>query len=144
MNSLDLILLIDDNEADNEYHQLVIRRAEITKRLKSIDDSRTALEYFRHCFSDEDNASCPLPDLVFLDINMPALNGFELLDEMRKLPDPYNKLNRMRIFMLTGSLNKDDYDKAMYYYHDLIRGFRIKPLTDSIFLVIVQDYFTEK
>ena len=141
MNSLDLILLIDDNEADNEYHELVIQRADITKRLKSVEDSRAALKYFRNCFNDDDNKEFPLPDLVFLDINMPALNGFELLDELRKLSDPHNKLNRMRIFMLTGSLNPDDYNRAMTQYHDLIKGFRIKPLTETIFLAIVQEYF---
>jgi hypothetical protein len=72
---------------------------------------------------------------------MPRINGFELLDKLREMPDPNNKKGRMKIFMLTNSLNPDDYNRATNNYKDLITGFRIKPLTDTIFLKIVQTYF---
>lgn len=142
MTKLDLILLIDDNDADNEFHQLVIDRAEITRTLKTLSNSIKALEYFRACFSLEDNPAYPLPDLIFLDINMPALNGFELLDKIRLLPDIYNKKAKMKIFMLTGSLNPDDFKRASTEYADIITGFRIKPLSDTIFLEIIRSHFS--
>ena len=47
----------------------------------------------------------------------------------------------MKIFMLTGSLNPDDYKLATEKYSDLIKGFRIKPMLDSIFTEIVRYYF---
>ncbi len=141
MKKLDFILLIDDNDADNEFHEIVINQAEITSRLKNITSSRQALEYLQHSLAVKGSNEYPVPDLVFLDINMPAMNGFELLDRFRELPDPHGSRSKIKIFMLTGSLNPDDYKKAMEEYGDLITGFRIKPLTDTIFLDIVQSNF---
>lgn len=141
MKKLDLILLIDDNDADNEFHEIVILKAEITHRLINITSSRKALEYFQNAFAQQNSTQFAVPDLVFLDINLPAMNGFELLAKLRDLPDPYNNKSKMKIFMLTGSLNPDDYKHAMEDFPDLIKGFRIKPLTDTIFLEIVQSNF---
>lgn len=139
MKSLNLIMLIDDNDADNEYHQMVIENSEITKDLLCLTNSQDALKYFSSCFAQENGSK--VPELVFLDINMPRINGFELLDKLREIPDPNNLKKGMKIFMLTGSLNPDDYNMANDNYHDLISGFRIKPLTDTIFLKIVQTNF---
>ena len=134
-------MLIDDNKADNEFHTVVIEKADVTNRLDCIPSSRKSLDYVSKSITTEDNADFPTPDLIFLDINMPAMNGFEFLDKLREVPDPFGRKKKMKIFMLTGSLNPDDYKRATEGYSDVITGFRIKPLLESIFTDIVQHYF---
>jgi CheY-like chemotaxis protein len=141
MKKLNLVLLIDDNEADNEFHEIVIKQSNITARLNSVSSSLKALDYLKESISSENNQEVPLPDLVFLDINMPAMNGFELLDRLREIPDSYGRRDKMKIFMLTGSLNPDDKTRALESYGDLVAGYRVKPLVDTSFLEIVQRHF---
>ena len=141
MKKVDHILLIDDNPADNEFHTLVIEKAEVAAKLTCIPSSRKALDYLSKSITLENNPEYPVPGLVFLDLNMPAMNGFEFLERLRNVPDPYKRKGKIRIFILTGSLNPDDFKLAMEKYGDIITGFRLKPLVASIFTDIVEHYF---
>src|ERR1700722_6823865 len=141
MKKLDLVLLVDDNDSDNEFHEVVIKKGGLANEVNSINDSRDALEFFKNCFNPTDGKECRVPDLVFVDINMPAMNGFEMLDKLRELPDPQNIKKKIKFFMLTGSVNPEDQELASGAYSDLIIGYSVKPLTETNCPGIIQRLF---
>lgn len=128
MTTTEHILLIDDDESDNEFHEIVIRNSGINARVSTINDSRKALECW---VKKSEMQELVLPDVVFLDVNMPALNGFELLDRLAELPDPLQRLRAMKVYILSTS-EPEVYTEYMAKHKNLVRGFYTKPLTKEI------------
>jgi CheY-like chemotaxis protein len=116
---LSFIMLIDDNPDDNFYHERVIKKSGMAEKVLAMTDAADALQYLQSRTATE-----PGPELIFLDINMPGMNGIEFLQEYRKFPE------RAVVVMLTTSENPDD--KARASATNVIADFRTKPLSKEI------------
>ena len=112
---LDTVVLIDDNEDDNYIHRRYLERAGWAREIVDFCDPVEALESIR--------SSARPPDLVFVDLNMPELNGFELLDAVR---DGGLAPGVCRFVVLTSSLHPDDRRRAEA--HPLVSAYVEKPL----------------
>jgi CheY-like chemotaxis protein len=143
-NNIDFILLIDDDKTDNKESSQTIKR-ELSKNVKSLYLPVEALTYFEKCLSEEPNVKFPVPDLVFLDLFMPVFNGFELLDEFRKLPDPYGRRKKMKFILVTMALDRvvgrGIYLKVEEHYSDLIIACVQKPLEPELLQEIARTQF---
>src|SRR5258708_38807455 len=95
---LNCILLIDDDEPTNFLNKMTLEQAGCTRQIRIAQSGQEALEYLQ--------ITVQRPDLIFLDINMPAMDGWEFLERYRGLP-PARKADIVLI-MLTTSLNPDD------------------------------------
>lgn len=110
-------ILIDDNEADNVYHEIVIRRAGFQGEVKVFDRGQEALEFLRH-----DELSRPTG--IFLDINMPVMDGFEFA----RLATPVLQGKpTVVLLMLTSSGSPLDRQRVREF--PVIQGYVTKPLT---------------
>jgi CheY-like chemotaxis protein len=122
------VMLIDDNEIDNLINQKMIEAASITENIYPHTGAKSAIEFLKN-MERLDVAEKVLPDVIFLDIDMPLMDGFQFLDEFEKLND--NTKKKCRIVMLTSSINPQDFNRSKKY--DNVKLYLNKPLShDSI------------
>lgn len=119
-DKLNCILLIDDDEAVNFIHTRVIEKSECANKVAIARNGQEGIEFLTTMV----DGKYPKPDLIFLDINMPIMNGWEFLDEYENLEK--EQKGRELIVMLTTSLNPDDKAKAQNIAN--IDNFHSKPL----------------
>lgn len=96
------ILLIDDNDIDNFIHRHILKKNNIAETIIIKTSAKAALEFLK--------TTQVFPNYIFLDINMPGMNGFEFLKEYHKFLA--EQKNNCSIFMLTSSKNKADIQNA--------------------------------
>lgn len=122
------VMLIDDNEIDNLINQKMIEAASIAENIYTHTGAKSAIEFLRNMEKLE-VAEKVLPDVIFLDIDMPLMDGFQFLDEFEKLTNVAKK--KCKIVMLTSSINPQDFNRSKKYEN--VRLYLNKPLShDSI------------
>lgn len=124
------IMLVDDNNDDNFFHEREIKKAGMDYCVVTKNSGRAALNYLK---SKEE----PRVDLIFLDINMPGMNGWEFLEEYNQLDEELK--GEVIIVMLTTSDNPDDLTKAKTY--SIVSDYITKPLTKKMVTDITDKYF---
>ena len=120
------ILLVDDDEASNFLSDTILRDMNAASEIVVADDGSTATNFVG-------NGDCP--DIIFLDIRMPRMDGFRFLDYLNKLDNCKNT----KVVMLTSSARKEDREKA-FHYSNVLDYFE-KPLTEQIVRKVSEEYF---
>lgn len=124
MSAIKNVLLIDDDEISNMINTEVIRIFDQKIFVRRYVSALKALEELQLL---TENSSDKLPDVVFLDINMPFMDGWEFLEHFSKLP-LYIR-NKCGIHILTSSIAPDDIKQSGTYSN--VKSFISKPLTIS-------------
>ncbi len=133
MVRLNCILLIDDDEPTNYLNKKLIREAGCADYVVTKESGEEGLDYLVSCAE----GAGTLPELIFLDINMPAMNGWEFLDEYRKLDESIQ--SEVLLVMLSTSLNPDDRKRAESM--EEVAGFINKPFNMVTLDEVLEDYF---
>jgi len=124
------IMLVDDNPDDNFFHQRVVKKYDATIQVQAIESASEALDYLK-----TNSGSSLHPDLIFLDVNMPGMNGWEFLEAYDKLGIHKDII----IIMLTTSEDQKDIAKSQAW--DFVADFKTKPLTAKVLDEIKQKYY---
>jgi CheY-like chemotaxis protein len=138
---LNCILLVDDDEPTNFLNRMAVEELGCADTIKVIPGAREALDYLV-CAGQRAplNKDCPSPEIIFLDINMPAMDGWEFLQRYEALPDAHK--SSVIVIMLTTSFNPEDELKARKI--PSVKEFRNKPLTHGMLKDILHRYFPDK
>lgn len=112
--NIDSILVVDDSEADQLITELTIQKYDASITIHKAYDGHEALDFLSTCKKH--------PTLIILDINMPAMNGFEFLEEYEK-----KDYTSAVVAMLSSSDQARDREKAASF--NVVKKYIVKPLT---------------
>jgi CheY-like chemotaxis protein len=115
------VFLIDDNNIVNFINRKTIESCGFSDNIVEYTSAKRALKFLGEAAQD----SGQIPDIIFLDIKMQFMNGFQFLEEFLKLPASVKK--KVKIIMLTSSLLDSDKELAMQY--ESVIAFFNKPIT---------------
>lgn len=118
MKQFKCVLLVDDDVVSNFLNKEILSSIGITNEFHVVTNGEEAINFINN------NVGSDCPDLIFLDINMPVMDGFQFLEEFEQFPNQQRE--RIKIVMLTSSSNKKDIERA---YQFPILGYLNKPLT---------------
>jgi CheY-like chemotaxis protein len=107
------VLLVEDNPADQLLAEEIILAAHPDSRITVIDDGEKAIYAVEHWSTSD------LPDIVFLDLNLPRINGHEVLDHIKQ------RGFKVPVIILTGSTSEKDIERARR--HNIL-DYIIKPI----------------
>jgi CheY-like chemotaxis protein len=118
---IDLVMLVDDNDTDNFISKRIIEITKFARRIEIKNSGKSALEYLEREKNNPEN----LPNIIFLDINMPIVDGFVFLFEFDMFPEAVK--NKCRVVILSSSDNKRDIEKIVD--NDYVVKFITKPMS---------------
>lgn len=136
---LNCVLLVDDDIPTNYIHRKIVQNSNIEVDVKAITSAREALDYLTLTGKYEHDADELRPGIIFLDINMPGMSGWDFMEEYRKIEA--SRKSKIIVVMLTTSLNPDD--ELMASANHEIMNYLHKPLNEDAFVKIAGKYFEE-
>ncbi len=124
MNTDTKILLIDDNEIDNLIHTRLLKELRLTTQTLVYQNAKDALLYLKN--TSNTNPS-ELPDFIFLDLNMPVMDGFSFMKEFKKLK--LEQFKKIQVLVLSCSIYEREIKKILMY--EEVKDFISKPLNQD-------------
>lgn len=126
---LDTILCVDDDPITLMLCKMVINKAAFSKKIITAKNGEEALNYFKTL--KETNAgeqSSKQPQLIFLDLNMPVMGGWEFLETFKTAE--YSDYNTINVIILSSTIDPDDLEKAKKY--PMVLDFLSKPISKEM------------
>ncbi len=124
------VLLVDDDKICNFITEATINRLGVAEEIHAVLNGKEALEYINNILA----GNRLLPDVIFLDLNMPLMNGFQFIESFKELEFPGK--DSVMIVVLTSSENPEDIVKVKRLG---ISHYLTKPINESKFLEILKN-----
>lgn len=138
MRKLSGILLIDDDETNNFLNERILKKLDIAENIRVFQHGKQALDYLYIVAEGqhESNAGYFRPELIFLDINMPVMDGFEFMEQFQKIDPEFR--DGIKVVILTTSAHERDTEMVKKFQ---IAEYLNKPLTMTKIMEIIEKHF---
>lgn len=117
------VLLVDDNEIDNFINERIITSCKFADNVVVRNSAESALEYLKEIEATEEK----IPEIIFLDLNMPIKDGFGFLVDFEKMGEKIRK--KSRVIVLSSSISPEDINKASV--NPFVYKYLNKPLSEK-------------
>lgn len=119
---VELACIIDDDKIYVNLVKKIIEIKKLSENLLIYKNGKEALDYFKA--SLENLSEERLPDIIFLDLNMPVMDGWEFLNEFIKIKNNFNK--KITLYVVSSSIDPRDLERAKSF--SLVTDYLIKPI----------------
>jgi CheY-like chemotaxis protein len=133
------IFCIDDDPVTMILNKIIITKSSKDINIESAVDGLEAINYYASLVNSSEEERLNYPELIFLDLDIPYMYGWDFLDEFIKKYYPF--FPKTKVVILTSSINPKDEERARKY--SIVIDFFSKPLTFSIFNKIKKSFELE-
>ncbi len=137
MKTVNSMLVIDDNEISCLLISKVIDYANFTNQLNTFQQAEEALSFLSNLVEHQPTK---FPQVIFLDVNMPRMNGWAFLEFYEQFPA--SLIQDCKLFMLSASIDEEDRTKALNYKS--VTDYIIKPITKNVLQELSSKYFQQQ
>lgn len=137
MRKLNSILLIDDDPTTNFLNEELIYDLDVAQEVHVTLNGQEALDFIQKEGKYEGRNDLPRPELIFLDINMPLMDGFEFLQKYKEIDETL----RADIVVMFLTTTNDFFDKNKAQAEEVTIDFIEKPLSKSVLLSLIEAHF---
>jgi CheY-like chemotaxis protein len=121
-------ILIDDNNIDNFINGQMLAYTSFSRKRYTATNGQLGLELIHNLISGKETGEQTYPDILFVDINMPVMDGLQFIREFREIDDDH--LQQCKIVVLTSSIHEVDREKVRQIDPEI--AFANKPLTEVL------------
>ena len=122
---LDTILFVDDDPITLMLCKKVISKAAFSNQIITAQNGEEAINLFRNLLDDSEKT---VPELIFLDLNMPIMGGWEFLEEFSK--PTFKQFHNIKVIVLSSTIDPEDLEKIKEF--PMVMDFLPKPISLSM------------
>lgn len=137
---LDLVLLVDDDDTTNYLNRRLLNEMNVAKEVLILKNGKEAIDYLEESCNNVDGTLLKCPDLIFLDIKMPVMDGFSFLEEYKK--KGLDEGGHIIIMMLTSSASFYDLERLKNY--GKVKKHFSKALTRHDVQEVISEFFAHR
>lgn len=131
MNLIKSLFLIDDDEIFTFMTKRIIEKTNLTEQIKIFENGKEAIDFLKDAVDKPEL----LPEIIFLDLSMPILDGWGFLEEYIDLKPKFGK--KITLYIVSSSVSPRDHERAKTYSE--VSDFIIKPMTKEKFIDIIKN-----